>query len=33
MKGLGVDKVKKISLDGWIFYMSEEESNLGTVVK
>lgn len=28
MKGLGVDKVKKISLDGWIFYMSEEESNL-----
>ncbi len=28
MKGLGMDKVKKISLDGWIFYMSEDKSNL-----
>lgn len=28
MKGLSMDKVKKISLDGWIFYMSEDKSNL-----
>lgn len=28
MKGLGMDKVKKISLGGWIFYLGGEESNL-----
>lgn len=28
MKELGMDKVKKLSLGGWTFYMSGKESNL-----